>query len=163
MPWSMAKNLKFKKKRKNHLVPGRSWEAKITPRVLQSFTFILHACVVNCLCVVWLFETPWTIAHQAPLSMGFTRQEYWSGLPFPSSGDLPNAGIKCKPPMSPALAGRFFTTEQPGKPHSWWPVLNASSTTGGADKRKRLQLRNGGYIIPRGHSQGRPVGGWGLN
>ena len=50
--------------------------------------------------------TPWTITHQAPLSMGFSRQEYWSGLPFPSPGDLPNMGIE---PVSPTLAGRFFT------------------------------------------------------
>ena len=57
--------------------------------------------------------TPWTVAHQAPLSMGFLKQESWSGLPFPSPGDLPNPGLK---PMSPALAGRFFTTESPGKP-----------------------------------------------
>ena len=56
---------------------------------------------------------PWTVAHQTPLPMGFPRQEYWSGLPFPSPGDLPNPGIK---PTSPALASRFFTTEQPGKP-----------------------------------------------
>ena len=56
---------------------------------------------------------PWTVAHQAPLSMGFSRQEYWSGLPFPSPGDLPQKGIK---PMSPALAGRFFTSEPHGKP-----------------------------------------------
>ena len=60
-----------------------------------------------------LFATPWTVAYQAPLSMGFSRQEYWSGLPFPSSGDLPNPGIE---QGSPALAGRFFTTEPPGKP-----------------------------------------------
>ena len=50
---------------------------------------------------------PWTVAHQAPLSMGFPRPEYWSGLPFPSPGDLPGPGIE---PASPALAGRFFTT-----------------------------------------------------
>ena len=65
---------------------------------------------------VRLFETPWTVAHQAPLSMGFPRQEYWSGLPFPSPGYLPNLGIKPASPASPALAGRFFTTELPGKP-----------------------------------------------
>ena len=59
------------------------------------------------------FVTPWTIARQAPLSMGFLRQEYWSGLPFPSLGDLPTPGIK---PASPALAGRFFTTQSLGKP-----------------------------------------------
>ena len=56
--------------------------------------------------------TSWTVACQAPLSMGLSREEYCSGLPFPSPGDLPNPWIK---PMSPALAGRFFTTEPPGK------------------------------------------------
>ena len=56
--------------------------------------------------------TPWTVACQAPLSMGFSRQESWSGLPFPPPVDLPNPGPK---PRSPALAGRFFTTEPPGK------------------------------------------------
>ena len=50
--------------------------------------------------------TPWTVALQAPLSMGFSKQEHWSGLPFPSPGDLSNPGIKS---ISPALAGRFFT------------------------------------------------------
>ena len=55
--------------------------------------------------------TPWAVAHQAPLSMEFSRQEYWSGLPFPLE-DLPDPGIE---PASPALAGGFFTTEPPGK------------------------------------------------
>ena len=65
------------------------------------------------------FATLWTVAHQAPRSMGFPRQEYWSGLPFPIPGDLPNPGIKPESPASSALAGRFFTTEPPGKPFSW--------------------------------------------
>jgi len=56
---------------------------------------------------------PWTAAHQAPLTMGFSREEYWSGLPFPSPGDLPNPEIEL---ASPALAGRFLTTKTPGKP-----------------------------------------------
>ena len=56
-----------------------------------------------------------TAVHRAPLSMGFSRQEYWSGLPLPSPRDLPNPGIKLR---SPALAGGFFTTEPPGKPHT---------------------------------------------
>ena len=60
-----------------------------------------------------LFATPWTVAHQAHLSMGFSRQEYWSGLPFPSPGDLPNPGIK---PRSPALQADTLTSEPPGKP-----------------------------------------------
>ena len=57
--------------------------------------------------------TPWTIAHQPPLSMGFPRQDCWSGLPFPSPGHLPNPGID---PLAPALAGGFFNTDPPGKP-----------------------------------------------
>ena len=62
------------------------------------------------------FAAPWTVAHQVPLYMGFPRQEYWSGLPFPSPGDLSNPGIEL---ASPALAGRFFTTEPPGKLHTY--------------------------------------------
>ena len=59
---------------------------------------------------VQLFATPWTVAHQAPLSMGFSRQEYWSGLPYPPPGDLPNPGIEPVSLMSLALAGGLFTT-----------------------------------------------------
>ena len=62
------------------------------------------------------FSYPWTVACQAPLSMGLSWQEYWSGLPFPSPGNLPDSGIKPTSPESPALAGRFFTTEPPEKP-----------------------------------------------
>ena len=69
--------------------------------------------VVQSLRCAWFFASPQTVAHQAPLSMGIPRQEYWSGLPFLSPGDLPDTGIK---PGSPALAGGFFTTEPPGKP-----------------------------------------------
>jgi len=64
--------------------------------------------------------TPWTVALQAPLSMGFSRQEHWSGLPLPPPGDLPNPGIKLLAPVAPALAGGFFTTEPPGKPYHGW-------------------------------------------
>ena len=59
---------------------------------------------------VWLFASPWTVAHQAPLSSGFSRQEYWRGLPCPSPGDLPNPGMERMSLMSPALAGGFFIT-----------------------------------------------------
>ena len=59
--------------------------------------------------------TPWTVPPKAPLSMGFSRQEYWSELPFPSLGDLPNSGIKPASLVAPALAGRFFTNTLPGK------------------------------------------------
>ena len=60
--------------------------------------------------------TPWTVGHQAPLSLEFSRQEYWSGLPFPSPGDLPNPGIK---PMSPALQADSLPYEPPAKPDSF--------------------------------------------
>ena len=63
------------------------------------------------LCLILV--APWTVASQAPLSMGFPRQEYWSALPFPPPGDLPDPGIK---PVSSALPGGFFATEPPGKP-----------------------------------------------
>ena len=59
---------------------------------------------------VWLFVTLWTVAHQAPLPVGFSRQEYWSGLPCSPPGDLPNPGVESVSLLSPALAGGFFTT-----------------------------------------------------
>ena len=71
---------------------------------------------VKSLSHVRLFATPWTVAYQAPPSMGFSRQEYWSGLPFPSPGYLPDPGIELASPATSALAGRFFITELSGKP-----------------------------------------------
>ena len=62
-----------------------------------------------------LFATLWAVAHQAPLSTGFPRQEYWSGLPFPPPGDLPDSGVEPRSLTSLALAGGFFTTVPPGK------------------------------------------------
>ena len=67
---------------------------------------------------VGLFVTPWTRAHQAPLSMEFSRQEYWSRLSFPPPGDLSDPGSKPVFPVSSSLTGRFFTTEPPGKASS---------------------------------------------
>ena len=66
-----------------------------------------------CACVlshVWPFVTTWTVACQAPLSMELSRQEYWSGLPFPTPGDLPDPGIEPVSLVSPALAAGFFTS-----------------------------------------------------
>ena len=63
-----------------------------------------------------LFVTLWTIYHQAPPSMGFSRQEYWSGLPRPPLEDLPNPGIKHAPPATPALQVDYFLLSEPGKP-----------------------------------------------
>ena len=67
------------------------------------------------LSLVWLFVTPWTVTRQGPLSTGFSRQECWSGLPFPSPGDLLDPAIELEYPVSLELAGRLFTTEPPGK------------------------------------------------
>ena len=67
-------------------------------------------CVLSHFSHVQLFVIPWTVACQAPLSMGFSRQEYWSGLPFPSPRGLPDLGMEPKSLTSPALAGWFFTT-----------------------------------------------------
>ena len=75
---------------------------------------------------VRLFATPWTVAHQAPPSMGFSRQEYWSGLPFPSAGDLPDPGIE---PRSPALEADALTSEPPGKPSMGECAQNKHSYT----------------------------------
>ena len=74
------------------------------------YLFIVHA---QSLSHIWLFVTPWTAANQAPLSMGFSRQEHWSGLPFPPPEDLPHSGME---PASPALASKFFTSKPPRKP-----------------------------------------------
>ena len=72
---------------------------------------------------VRVFVTPWTIAYQVSPSMGFSRQLYWSGLPFPSPGDLPNPGIE---PGSPALEADALTSEPPGKPYNGKRVINFS-------------------------------------
>ena len=69
--------------------------------------FCLCLCSVDQTCP--LLGTPWTVACQVSLSVGFPRQEYWGGLPFPPPGDLPNPGTEPVSPMSPVLAGRFFT------------------------------------------------------
>ena len=75
----------------------------------QVVTKAVCACMLICFCPVQLFETPCTVAHQTPLSMGFSKQEYCSGLPCPPPGDLPDPGIKSASLASPALAGSFFT------------------------------------------------------
>ena len=82
---------------------------------LSTFHFLIHSSNTVCMCahLLQLIATLWTVAYQASLSVGFSRQEYQGGLPFPSPGDLPDSAIK---PTSPALTGRFFTAEPPGKP-----------------------------------------------
>ena len=72
---------------------------------------MLNACAKYVLSCVRLFATPLIVAHHAPLSMELSRQEYWRGLPFPSSGDLPNPGIEPTSPVSPALQAGSLPTE----------------------------------------------------
>ena len=95
--------------------------------MLYSHTFYWNIYNYSRLCVcaqllshVRLFATLWTVGHQDLKSLKFSRQEYGSGLPFPTPGDLPDPGIKPPSPASPALASGFFTTELTGKPHLHW-------------------------------------------
>ena len=90
----------------------------------------MPTCIASCACMlspfsrVWVCETLWTVAHQAPPSMRFYRQEYWNGLPLPPPGDLPDPGIECPSLSSPALAGRLFTTSTTWEAHCFtWPSI----------------------------------------
>ena len=93
-----------------------------------TFVIILSTVCAQSFSHVQLFETPWTIAHQAILSMEFSRQEYWSGLPCPPPGDLPNPGIE---PRSPTLQVDSLLSEPPGSPRilEWraYPFFRGSS------------------------------------
>ena len=94
-------------------------------------------CLLSQSCLI--LATPWTVACQDPLSVGFPRQENWSGLPCPLPGGLLDLRIK---PASPALAGWFFTTEPPGKsPVSWYPVQKPFSVLGCHDLFCRVTLQ----------------------
>ena len=95
--------LKMENERRERKQWSRLWEGR--RRTIRD--------VLSC---VRLSVTPWPVAHQAPLSMKSSKQEYWSGLPFPTRGDFPNPGIEPVSLASPALAGRFFTSAPPGKP-----------------------------------------------
>ena len=107
---------------------------------------ISGVCVVS---HVQLFATPCTIGQQAPLSTGFFRQECWSGLLLPPPGDFPDPGIKPSSLSSPALAGGFFTTGSPGKPHTsyrvfnlqvWNPILHCIRPRGPIFTAKQVQI-----------------------
>ena len=102
----------------------------------SAYEWTLHTCVHGqSLGHVWIFVTPWTAALQFPLSMGFSWQLYWSGLPLPPLGDLPDPGTE---PASPALAGRFFTTEPPRKPLDI--VNNRTESKTSDNQRKGKQI-----------------------
>ena len=92
------------------------------PSLLVDVLIFSYCVYSKLLSHIRLFGTPWTVTHQSPLSMGFSRQEHWSGLPFPSPGDLPNAGIK---QGSPALQVDSLPSEPPEKPLiSYTPMQN---------------------------------------
>ena len=92
------------------------WFLFLCGPILSSLSVFLCVCA-RLLSHVQLFVTSrWTVAHQAPLSMEFFRQEYYSRLPCPPPGGIPDSGIEPKSPVSPALAGGFFSTVPPGKP-----------------------------------------------
>ena len=94
---------------------GRFFTIEPSGKPMREDVYILHAkSLQSC---VHLFVTVWTLANQAPLSMGFSRQGYWSGLPCPPPGDLPDPGIEPSSLTSLALAGSLFTSKPPGKPH----------------------------------------------
>ena len=82
----------------------------------------LCVCVLSC---IQRFANPGTADHQAPLSLGSSRQEYWSGLLCPTTADLPDSGIKPAALVSPALLGGLFTTEQPGKHTDFSDIHNS--------------------------------------
>ena len=95
---------------------------------------------------VRIFATLWTVAHKVPLSVGFSRQEYCSELPFPSPWDLVNPGVK---PLSPVLSGEFFTTESPGKPQSYGPPMESSMKMGfklACAERDELAVRHFNHL-----------------
>ena len=94
------------------VIPGISWLPTVAFKSPVNEKDIFFGCWVKLLSHVRLFATPWTVARQAPLSMEFSRQEYWSGLPFPSPGYLPNPRIE---PGSPALQADALSSEPPGK------------------------------------------------
>ena len=131
------------------LAPSLTLYKKIKSEQIRDFSVrpemmkLLCACV--CMCVlshvshVWLFATLWTVAHETPLSMGFSRQKYWSRLPYLLPGDLPDLGIELTSFMSPALAGRFFLAS------ATWEALRR--------KHRRQTLCNTG-LRKRRHTDG---------
>ena len=106
-----------------HLTPGdagvQTQKKTCLDPLKMCLSYVCMCAVLRHFSRVQLFVTLWTVAHQAPLSMGFSRQEYWSGLPCTPLGELPNPGIKPMSLMSPALSGRFLATSA-----TWEAKLN---------------------------------------
>ena len=104
-PWWLAYRIQLSGEESAFLQLNLQREHRCTSRIS-----LLHMCVLIHFSRVQLFVNLWTVAHQAPLSMGFSRQEYWSGVPCPPPGDLPDPGIEPVSLMFPALEDRLFTT-----------------------------------------------------
>ena len=109
----------------------------------------LHECMLSHFSPVQFFATPWTVAHQAPLSVGFSRQEHWSGLPCPAPEDLPDLGIEPASLTSPAMAGGFFTTNAPwealgGGKHR---ELSCTCTTTHPSTHTLCMIKSSNYIL----------------
>ena len=104
---------------------------KIALMIILTIIVTLCACMLSHFSHVWLFQTLWTWACQAPLSIGLCRQEYWSGWLCPPPGDLPDPGIEPMSLTSPALAGRFFTISATWEAHSKydWVIVTQSLPT----------------------------------
>ena len=100
----------------------------------------MHACMLSCFSQVQLCAIPWTVAHQAPLSMGFSRQEYWSGLPCSSQGDLPHPEIVSASLKSSVLAGRLFKASATREAHKKY-VLHTNSSCKHRCKNPQQNIR----------------------
>ena len=127
-----------------NLGPGKVYMVHLAAICLKSPPSLLHC--IYMLSFVWHFVTPWTVTCQASLSTGFSRQEFWSGLPFPFPADLPDPGIEPESSASPPLAGGFLTTEPSGKSHTYLNGLvklscRSSYSPNSSDHSFRIKLR----------------------
>ena len=115
--------------------PSWEWKTGFSILPLRMFIFLSstlkvireRACACSVASVLSNSANPWTLACQAPMSVEFSRQEYWTGLPFPPPGDLPDPGTKPTSPVPPALQVDFFTTEPPGKPQGCWGSIRLNN------------------------------------
>ena len=131
-PWAMQMRTASLSGERQSNTPGDPWNCGLPYKAQTAYTSatvwvrIQHLpCLLSRFSRVWVFATPWTVAHQAPLPMGFSRHEFGSGLPFPPPWDLPNPGIELVSLSSPALAGKFFATSTTWEAPSTWlkPLL----------------------------------------
>ena len=123
------------------------WLSGISLRLWVKYCACMHVCVLSRFGHVWLSATPWTVACQAPLSMGFSRQEHWSGLPFPSPGDLSDLGIE---PESPAWQAVSLLWVLTGKPKRQWTCNSGRSLCPLPLHRGKSPLSSGWKVLSGG-------------